>query len=334
MGMTPFSQQIDSGAVLKKDRMKKELNTKGGRKTWDLPLEIDVKSLVIGDMPGDKLNISQSHIDRARVCMNLLAETLIESGREKTVISIYGGSGTGKSEVASVLAYYCNFLGKSTYIVSGDNYPYRIPEENDRERLRVFRQGGLEAVIKSPSFTSDWMNELKDLWKGSNDFDIEALGKIDELLGELYLNGGKASLRGYLGTNQEIDFFLINNVIKTYKNHSPRVMLKRMGRGPHDISFPTIDVSHTDILIVEWTHGNNPLLGGIDYPIYLHSTPQQTLEHRITRARDRDVESKFSNLVLDLEQEKLLSQVKKAKYIISQSAAVMDPLDVLSGGEG
>ena len=304
-----------------------------GFQEQELPLAIDLKSLKTGDMPGDRINISQSHIKRARVCMGLLANTLAESKSKKTVISIYGGSGTGKSEVASVLAYYCDYIGKSAHIISGDNYPYRIPKDNDRERLRIFRQGGLKEAAKSARFTSDWIEKIKMLWKDSNDFDIEPLSEIDKTLGSLYLDGGKAALKKYLGTELEIDYSLINGIIESYRRGCSRVILKRMGREADDISFTAVNLSHTDVLIIEWTHGNNSLLKGIDCPILLYSTPEQTLAHRRNRARDRDVGGKFSNLILQLEQEKLLSQVESAKYIISESALVMKASDILSRQE-
>lgn len=56
------------------------------------------------------------------------------------VITVCGGSGVGKSEIASLLAHYFENMGVGCYTLSGDNYPHRIPVYNDAERLRIFRK--------------------------------------------------------------------------------------------------------------------------------------------------------------------------------------------------
>ena len=78
-----------------------------------------------------------------------------------------------------------------------------------------------------------------------------------------------------------------------------------------------------DRLIVEWTHGNNDLLTGVDIPILLNSTPEETLAHRRSRARDGATDSPFTMLVLALEQAKLHAQASKAKIIVSKSGELL-----------
>ena len=121
-----------------------------------------------GDMPGDKICIGEEHIKKTEtifpVLKDLLAAQLKVNPNGKAVISVCGGSGVGKSETASVLAYYLNALGVGTYILSGDNYPRRIPRDNDLERVRVYRVGGLRGLISSGLYTDDMAAVLRTLW--------------------------------------------------------------------------------------------------------------------------------------------------------------------------
>ena len=57
---------------------------------------------------------------------------------------------------------------------------------------------------------------------------------------------------------------------------------------------------------------------GVDIPIYLNSTPMQTLEHRRLRNRDAQTDSAFTTMVLNIEQRKLDSQAWKAQVILSR----------------
>ena len=78
-----------------------------------------------GDMPGDKVCIGPEHIAKAETVFGalrgMLAQQLEASAGGRAVISVCGGSGVGKSEIASVLGYYLNALGIGAYILSGDN---------------------------------------------------------------------------------------------------------------------------------------------------------------------------------------------------------------------
>lgn len=104
---------------------------------------IDLSALPHGDMPGDKIEIEQHHIDKAQKIYPILKTMLTGP---KTVVCVCGGSGVGKSEIASLLAGMLRADGIGAYVMSGDNYPHRIPVENDAERERVYAQGGREAL--------------------------------------------------------------------------------------------------------------------------------------------------------------------------------------------
>ena len=241
-----------------------------------------------GDMPGDKVKIEQRHVELANVIFPKLLEEIKErlerkEGKEagledlapalsklRLVISVYGGSGVGKSEVASLLSYYFNQLQIGSYTLSGDNYPHRIPKENDAERLRVFTEGG------------------------------------------------ETSLRNYLGTGKEINFEEIGGILKEFKQKKEQITLKRMGREKSELWYDQVDFTKINVLIVEWTHGNNDNLHGVDFPIFLSSTPAETLAHRRARNRDGGVDSPFTALVLNIEQKLLEAQASRAKMIVTK----------------
>ena len=62
------------------------------------------------------------------------------------VISIYGGSGSGKTTLATALQQYFFNDGRGCYLLSGDDYPHRIPKRNDEEQLRVYKEAGEDGL--------------------------------------------------------------------------------------------------------------------------------------------------------------------------------------------
>ncbi len=96
-----------------------------------------------------------------------------------------------------------------------------------------------------------------------------------------------------------------------------------MGRSESEIWYEKIDFSKKNILVIEWTHGNNDLIHGVDIPILLNSTPSETLEHRKSRNRDGNLDSPFTMMVLELEQEKLVNQAARAKIIINKRGDIL-----------
>lgn len=240
-----------------------------------IPPVIDIDDIVTGDMPGDKVHMDESHIRRANGIFPYILNRIENTVTNKFVVSVFGGSGVGKSEVGALIAHYFKLQGFGSYVLSGDNYPHKIPEENDKERL------------------------LR------------------------YTKDNKDGLKRYLGTNEEINFPQINKIIKQFKNGITNIELKRMGRTNEDIFFETVDFSDINILVLEWTHGHNSLLVGVDYSVFLYSTPAQTLTHRKSRARDNEVDSLFTTMVLDIEQDLLNNQVQMGDLIISKNSEII-----------
>ncbi len=107
-----------------------------------------------------------------REIQKLLPEVL-EKNRGRAILSLYGGSGAGKTWISKELAEYLEAEGFQVFILSGDHYPYRVPKQNDEELRRV------------------------------------------------YECGGRKGLEEYLGTEQEIDYDAVNQVLTAFleKNH-------------------------------------------------------------------------------------------------------------------
>lgn len=291
--------------------------------TWH-PSDIeDTSKIQTGDMPGDQIKIETSHIDKAHLIMPELLK-LLETNfkqQEKVVVSVCGGSGVGKSETGSLLGYFLSQMGIGTYILSGDNYPHRIPHFNDAERERVYRQGGLKGLKNSNSLTQEVNEVMRQLWKDEKDADSTLVTTYPWL--SVYQTSGVEALKAYLGTPNEINFDEINAIIHDFKSGKETIYLKRMGRTINDLWYDAVSFIDTSVLIIEWTHGNNDYLEGVDIPILLNSTPEETLAHRLKRNRDGKTDSAFTTTVLNIEQKKLMTQAKRAALIVTKSGQLI-----------
>ena len=196
-------------------------------------------------------------------------QQLHTSGDERVVISIYGGSGSGKTTIATALQQY--FLSEGIGC-----YPHRIPKRNDEERLRVYEEAGEEG------------------------------------------------LREYLGTPKEIDFDCINQVLAEFHAGKDTITLRHMGREDGDISSEETDFTGVSVMLVEWTHGGSEYLKGVDIPVFLESSPEETKERRIRRNRDENAASPFICRVVELEQEKLDIQKGHARLVVGKDKEVYE----------
>lgn len=275
-----------------------------------------------GDMPGDKLTIYPGHIEKANVLFPKLLEQLsclLETNR--AVISISGGSGVGKSGVASVLTAYFKDLGIGCYTLSGDNYPKRFPVYNDAERLHIFREHGLQKMIRDNLYTQERFEVIQVLQEWGQDADSSHVREHPWF--SSYLEGGREGLSDYLGTPKEIRFDDVTQIINEFKSGADSIYLKRMGREETQLWYEEIDFRQMSILMVEWTHGNSDYLKGIDIPILLNSTPHETMEYRKARNRDGGADSPFTTTVLEIEQTLLEKQAHKAKIILSKNGEIL-----------
>ena len=317
---------MSDGSSNKFKNAKRNIGEKIKQKLPWVPEDIqDTDSIPKGDMPGDKIKNGSQHIQKAQIIFPKLLELLIpaldENPYQRAVVVVCGGSGVGKSEIASLISYYLNRMGLGSYILSGDNYPHRIPKYNDAERLRIFRKSGIESLISHGQYIEGRHAILKEIQESGNDSNPDYVSRYPWL--SVYQSAGRSGLKNYLGTTNEIDFKELTGIISQFKNGESRIFLKRMGREETELWYDPVDFSDKNIMIIEWTHGNNHNLQGVDIPIILNSTPQETLEHRRSRNRDGATDSPFTTMLLEIEQEMLISQAPKAKLILSKSGEIL-----------
>ncbi len=237
---------------------------------------------------------------------------------EKLVISICGGSGVGKTGIAGILSYYLKENGVNSYVLSGDNYPQRIPIYNDAERLSVMRKFALRELVKSGEYTKERFDIIYDLQK--NNEDSNPIHKEKYHWFEHYYNGAKKGLESYLGTNNEQCYDEFNEVLAQFKNNENKFLLRRLGRNDTDLWYDEVDFSDVEVLIIEWTHGNSEFINGVAVGVLLNSTPLETKEHRRARNRETDeIDSPFIELVLSIEQNLLTKNAHKSDIIMSKS---------------
>ena len=278
-----------------------------------------------GDMPGDKIEIGDSHIAKAKTIFPILLEELSKvtaaNPYGRAVVTVCGGSGVGKSEIASLLSYMLEQSGIGSYTMSGDNYPHRIPMYNDAERLHTFRQCAIRGMVDGGAMNAENLKKVQE-WQEQGD-DANAEHVKENPWFSSYLEAGKKGLAEYLGTPAETDFAEVDSILAAFKDGADKLWLKRMGRDETQLWYDEVDMTGKQVLIIEWTHGNTDCMKEVDIPILLNSTPQETLEHRRSRARDGKVDSPFTMMVLELEQNKLMAQAHKAKIIVSKQGEVI-----------
>ncbi|MBP5167098.1 MAG: adenylylsulfate kinase, partial [Oscillospiraceae bacterium] len=125
------------------------------------------------------------------------------------------------------------------------------------------------------------------------------------------------------GTPLEQDYGEVNAVIEAFRAGEKSIFLKRMGRTEDARWYTAVYFSDIGVLLLEWTHGGNEDLRGVDVPILLHSTPEETREHRRMRARDGNTDSPFTTMVLEIEQQELERAIPKVKIMVSKSGELL-----------
>ena len=265
---------------------------------------MDTKEITVSDL-------AQEQIKNAERLFPLIRKKTEERTEKKTVISVSGGSGVGKTGMAFLLQNMFEKQGKKSLIISGDNYPHRIPIYNDAERIARFRMSGLNGLITERLYTDEIKEKLLELQKAGRDAEEQE----DMQWLSIYQKYGDKALIDYLGTVQELDYEAISNLLMQFHGGTSQLLLRHMGRTPDDIWYDRRDVSDTDILILEWTHGNSAYLQGVDVSVVLISTPEETLENRKKRNRDTAIDSPFVARVLRIEQKKINDGLDRADII-------------------
>ena len=265
---------------------------------------MEAKEMTVSDL-------AREQIRNAERLFPLILEKTEERKEKKTIISVSGGSGVGKTGMAFLLQNMFEKQGKKSLIISGDNYPHRIPMYNDAERIARFRMSGLNGLITERLYTDEVKEKLLELQKAGRDAEEQE----DMQWLSIYQKYGDKALTDYLGTDQELDYEAVSNLLIQFHGGTSHLLLRHMGRTPDDIWYDRMDVSDTDILILEWTHGNSACLQGVDVSVVLISTPEETLENRKKRNRDTAIDSPFVARVLRIEQKKINDGLERADII-------------------
>lgn len=249
-----------------------------------------------------------------RLLVPLADRTVRERGR--AVVSLFGGSGTGKSGSAALLEAWFRAAGVACLVVNGDNYPHRIPVCNDAERLRRFRSGGRKTLRAAGLFDADTAFALNRLLLSGRDADPQEAARLPWL--RVYQSGGKTALEAYLGTPLEQDFDALNALLDDFHAGKETLRLKKLGRAEDERGYETADGQNLPLLILEWTHGGSERLRGVDIPVLLLGSTEETMPYRRARNRDADTDAPFTTTVLNIEQAKLLARADSAAIILSR----------------
>ena len=144
----------------------------------------------------------------------------------------------------------------------------------------------------------------------------------DALREKLLDTEGEAGLRRYLGEPYEINFHAANDLFRQFRSGQPVLRVRHMGRGDDVPEWSDRDADGARVLIVEWTHAGSPYLEDLDLLVYLEGSPEEMHERRVRRGRNDNADSDLIRTVLDIEQEKLLTQSKRAHLRITREGHV------------
>lgn len=106
---------------------------------------------------------------------------------ERNVISIFGGSGSGKTTMADILQQHFLEDGIGCFVLHGDDYPHRIPKMNDEKREQIYQENGekgLDAYLGTPQeIEYDRINQvLAKFHAGASVIELKKMGReADEI---------------------------------------------------------------------------------------------------------------------------------------------------------
>ena len=255
-----------------------------------------------GDMPGDTAHISTPVCRRVEKLLPHLVTKLEEKyGTDipaKLVIAVSGGSGSGKTSGAAALREALAMVGLKGYVLSGDNYPRRIPQHNDEERLTIFRSAGLKALLAAGEYTPERFADLQPLQKTGIDSDPRQCAAYP--------------------------WMQIYAVLAQFRAGAPVLWLKRMGRKEWERWYEPKNFADVDVLLLEWTHAGSADLKNTNLKVFFNSTPEETRACRVARSRDAGADSPFVTMVLEIEQAMLNRRACDADLIQNRDGTMVD----------
>ena len=154
-------------------------------------------------------------------------------------------------------------------------------------------------MVKEGTFTAERFEVIHEFQKNGDDANQNTQRNMT---GMGLLKKRKRRIKGYLGTNNEIGFDEVEEIVKEFKAGTDEIWLKRMGREDTELWYEKVDFSlRSEVLVIEWTHGNSDNYKGVDIPFLLNSTHEETLAHRRARNVDGATDSPFTMMVLELD---------------------------------
>ena len=200
-----------------------------------------------------------------------------------------------------------------------------INTQNHRVVISVFGCSGCGKTTLSAMISQYFLNDGVGCYVLSGDHYPRRIPvHNDEERQRIFDEKGTEGLEEYLGTPNEIEFDAVNQVIEEFKSGATSISLKKMGRAEGEISYEDADFRDIQVLLIEWTHGGSEFLSGVGLPVYIDSTPEDTLHRRVKRNRDENTASELIKTVLDIEQKKLQNQSRNAKIVIGRDGDIYE----------
>lgn len=267
---------------------------------------------VLENVQGDPVPVMEGHVRLAKLLLPPLLEQL-KNRETPLVVSLFGGSGCGKTGTAAALAWALSGLGMKTAVVGGDHYPRRIPACNDAERLSRFRAAGLAALVREGLCSEETQQSLRQLWREGTDADPALTAAFPFL--KTYQKAGEQALEAYLGTPEEQDYEALNRMLADFRGQR-ETWVRCLGRTEDSLGYARLNAKDYGICLLEWTHGGSGWIDRVDIPIYLDSTPESTRLARRLRGRDAGTDSPFTAMVLKIEQDSIQKRVPFAALVL------------------
>ena len=96
-----------------------------------------------------------------------------------------------------------------------------------------------------------------------------------------------------------------------------------MGRDTTAFWYESRDFTKTSVLILEWTLSLSRYLIGIDVPVFIDATPEETYASRVARGRDANARTDLIQAVVEIEQGLLMRDVPRASVIATRDGRVL-----------